>query len=200
MWSFNRLKDASKIEVKEIEWQGPFSWVGYETQNNLEKIPDIEGIYLWTFEFMDGYLIYCAGITNSTKKRFRSHTLEYKSGNYTVLNVNAAKQGNREEIWHGWTYAKTHREEFDERKQEILNAVEEQLKSFRVFVAQVPEKRMRERFEAAIMHNIYYSIEPWTELADRGMFLRERENAEMPLEIKNISKYKIYGLPMTLEI
>lgn len=31
MWSFNRLKDASKIEVKEMEWQGPFSWVGYET-------------------------------------------------------------------------------------------------------------------------------------------------------------------------
>ena len=31
---------ASKIEVKEVTWQGPFSWVGYEDQDNLDKITD----------------------------------------------------------------------------------------------------------------------------------------------------------------
>jgi hypothetical protein len=114
--------------------------------------------------------------------------------------VTAAKQGERQEIWHGWKYARTHQEEFNERKGEILRAVDEQLKSFRVFVAQVSDKRMRERFEVAIMHTIYYCKEVWSELADRGMFLNGRFTYEMPISIKNISKYKIFGLPDALEI
>lgn len=200
MWSFSRLRDTSKIKVEEIQWQGPFSWPGYENQNNLDKIPDTEGVYIFTFQYKDGYLVYAAGITNSTKKRIRSHTLEYKSGRYTVLNVSSAQQGERQEIWHGWKYARTHQEELNKQKEEILTAVDEQLKSFRIFIAQVSDKRTRERFEAAIMHNIYYCKELWAELADRGMFLNGRYNAEMPIEIKNISDYKIYGLPETLEI
>lgn len=192
--------DTSEIEVKEIEWQGPFSWVGYENQNKLDKLPDINGIYLWTFQFKDGYLVYCAGITKSTKKRFRQHSLEYKSGNYTVFNINEAEQGKRVEIWHGWSYAREHRDEFNERKEEILNAVERQLKSYRIFVAEVPDKRIRARFESAIMHNIYSSNEPWTELADRGMHLSRRKKDETPIEIKNFSNCKIYGIPDTLRI
>lgn len=189
-----------KSQIRNIEWQGPFSWSGYENQNNLDKIPDIEGIYLWTFKYKDGYLVYCAGITKSTRKRFKQHLLEYKSGNYTVFNVNDAEQGRRIEIWHGWSYARTHREEFNDRKEEILIAVEKQLTSFRVFVAQFPDKRERTRFEAAIMHNIYNSIEPWAELADRGMALSKRKKDEASIIINNKSSVKFYGLPKTLEI
>lgn len=187
-------------ETKEVEWQGPFSWIGYENKNGLDKIPDVEGIYLWTFKYKDGYLVYCAGITKSTRKRFRQHTLEYKSGNYTVFNVNEAEQGRRVEIWHGWSYARTHREEFNDRKEEILNCVEEQLKSFRVFIAQISDKRERARFEASIMNNIYCSSEPWSELADRGMALSKRWKDETPIIIKNVSDFKIYGLPTKMEI
>jgi hypothetical protein len=200
MWSFNRLKDASKIKVEEIQWQGPFSWPGYENQNNLCPIPDLEGLYLLTYTYHDGYLIYAAGITKSTKKRIQCHNREYRKGNYTVLDVHAAEKGERQEIWHGWSYARTHQEEFNERKEEILTALDKQLRSLRLFVSRVTDKRMRERFEAAIMHNIYYCKEPWSELADRGMLLKERNNDEMPVEIKNISNFKIYGLPETLEI
>lgn len=200
MWSFSRLKDALNIKVEEIKWQGPFSWPGYESKNNLEAVPDVEGIYLFAFTYKDGYLIYAAGITNSTKKRLRRHTLEYKKGNYNVLDVKAAEVGERHEIWHGWGYAKTHQEELNERREEILKAVDEQLRSYKVFVTPVANKRIRERFEAAIMHNIYYCKEPWAELADRGMLLRERYNAEMPIETKNISNHKMYGLPEVLEI
>ena len=200
MLNCNSVKNTSKVEVRDIKWEGPFSWTGYENQNNLDIIPDIEGVYLWTFEYQDGYLVYCAGITNSTKKRFKSHTLQYKNGNYTVFEVSEAEKGNRKEIWHGWSYAREHRDEFNERKEEILKAVGEQLKSFRVFIAHISDKRMRARFESAIMHNIYSSEEPWSELADRGMHLSKRKEYETPLEIRNISNFKIYGLPENLEI
>lgn len=192
--------ETSNIEIKEIEWLGPFSWVGYEKQNNLDRLPDIDGVYLWTFQFKDGYLVYCAGITKSTKRRFQQHTLEYKNGNYTVFNVDEAEQGKRIEIWPGWSYARTHRDEFNDRKEEILNAVERQLTSYKVFVAKVPDKRIRARFESAIMYNIYYSNEPWVELADRGMHLSKRKKDEVPIQFKNLSNYKIYGLPDIIEI
>jgi len=68
MWSFNRMRDVLNIECREINWEGPFSWTGYEVHNRLEAMPELEGIYLWTFKYMDGYLVYAAGITNSTKK------------------------------------------------------------------------------------------------------------------------------------
>lgn len=117
-----------------------------------------------------------------------------------MFNVNEAEQGRRVEIWHGWSYARTHRNEFNDRKEEILNAVENQLKSFRVFVAQVPDKRERARFESAIMNSIYNSTESWAELADRGMALSKRRKDEIPIVIKNISDIKFYGLPEFLEI
>ena len=144
--------------------------------------------------------MYGAGITNSTKRRFATHTREYKKENYNVLDINSAKKGERKEIWHGWQYAKTHPEEFLQNKETILKAVDNQLQSFRIFIAEILDTRKRERIEAAIMQNIYTSQEHWSELADRGMFLKERYNYEMPLKMKNISTGKIYGLPKLLEI
>ncbi|GAA5225462.1 hypothetical protein [Membranihabitans marinus] len=54
--------------------------------------------------------------------------------------------------------------------------------------------------EAGIMQNIYISKEPWSELADRGMYLKGRYNSEIPIIAKNINTKVIYGLPNFLEI
>ena len=200
MWSFNRLIDAPKIRIEDIQWPGPFSCPGYENKNGLDEVPDIEGVYLFTIKYNDGYLVYGAGITNSTKKRLKTHVRKYKKGEYTVLDINSAEKGIRQEIWHGWQYAKQHQEEYNERKAEILQFVDEQLTASRIFVAKIVDKRTRERFEAAIMHGIYYCKEPWSDVSDRGMYLNGRYTWEMPIETNNICCYKIYGLPCKLEI
>lgn len=200
MWSFNREVDSSKIAKEIINWEGPFSWPKFEKFNNQEKMQHAAGVYLWTFEYKEGFLIYAAGVTNSTKRRFATHTREYRKGNYTIFDINAAQKGQRKEIWHGWQYAKAHQDEFIERKEIILKSIEEQLKSFRIFIAEIPDKRKRERLEAGIMQSIYISKEFWSELADRGMYLKGRFNSEMPIEIKNCCNYKIYGLKESLEI
>ena len=91
-WSFNRTRDASMIKTENLIWQGPFSWIGYEKISELEPVPDVAGVYLFTFEYSDGYILRSVGVTNSMKRRFVQHTREYKKGNYTLLDVEAAKK------------------------------------------------------------------------------------------------------------
>lgn len=199
-WSFTRSRDIDLIKTEEITWEGPFSWNRFEQINRLKPIPDIAGIYLFTFEYSDGYILRSAGVTSSTKRRFAEHTREFMNGKYTVLEVESAQIGQRKEIWHGWEYAKGHRDEFIEHRDFILKFVEKELAAYRLFVAQVGDKRKRERIEFAIMHNIYASKEPWADLVDGAVALRGRENKEVPIEIKNICPYKIYGLSEILEV
>lgn len=199
-WSFNRIRDASLIKKEDIIWQGPYSWIGYEQFNKLKPIPDISGVYLFTFEYKDGYIIRSAGVTNSMKRRFKQHTREYKKGNYTVLDVESAKHGIRKEIWHGWQYAKSHQKEFSENKNTILKFVEKELKAYRIFITEIDDERKRERIEFSIIHSIYSSKEPWADLVDGGMALRGRFNREIPIKIKNVCSHKLYGLPEVMEI
>mgnify|MGYP000846718101 FL=1 len=80
------------IKTENLIWQGPFSWIGYEKISELEPVPDVAGVYLFTFEYSDGYILRSVGVTNSMKRRFVQHTREYKKGNYTLLDVEAAKK------------------------------------------------------------------------------------------------------------
>ncbi len=85
MWCFHRARDGKNIQTEDVKWQGPFSWPGYEQVTQLDAIPDVQGAYLFTFPYNEGFVLYCVGITNSTKRRLRDHTREYKKGNYNVL-------------------------------------------------------------------------------------------------------------------
>lgn len=200
MWCFNRIRDGSLIQTEAVEWLGPFSWPGYEQVNQLSLLPDIQGVYLLTFQYHEGFILYAVGITKSTQRRFKEHTREYIKGNYSILDVDFATQGEREEIWHGWEYAKTHRDEFENNKDKIIQAARKQLLSFRVFTSEIYSPRKRERIESALMNALYLSTECWAELADRGMYLRGRYNSEIPVSIKNTCKFKIYGIPPIIEI
>jgi len=123
------------------------------------------------------------------------------SGSYTVLDVEAAKKGERKEIWHGWGYAKEHQDEFLRHKDYIfLKSVENELASYQLFVTEVGAKRIQERIEFAIIHHAYLSKEPWGDLVDGLMALRGRANDEIPIEIRNFFPRKIYGIPDTFEI
>ena len=199
-WSFNRVRDASLIKTEDILWQGPFSWPGFEQINKLDTLPDTAGVYLFTFEYKDGYILRSAGVTNSMKRRFSQHKREYMSGNYTVLDVESANNGGRNEIWHGWSYAKEHKDEFLRYKDYILQSVENELASYRLFITKITDKRKQERIEFAIIQNAYISKKPWGDLVDGGMALRGRGNSEIPIEARNICSHTIYGIPKVFEI
>jgi hypothetical protein len=189
----------------EIRWDGPYSWPAYESENNLRPIPKIPGVYLQTFEHEGGYLIYAAGLTRRpVPERFKQHTRRYMNGEYNVLDIAAAQQGVRKEIWHGWGYARNHREEFEGRKSIILDAVRKQLAGFRIFITDTVdtrrEARVLERFEAAIMGHLYQQPSPICDIPDRGMHLASRWDSENPIIVRNNCADLLHGLPALLEI
>jgi hypothetical protein len=186
----------------ELTWGGPYSWPGYENESKLPPIPKSSGVYLQTFRYKSGYLIYAAGLTRRpVPMRFKEHTRNYMNGDYTVLDNDMAENGHRKEIWRGWGYAREHREEFEEHKSMILDAVNKQLTGFNIFVAELAnEERTHERLEASIMNNLYRQISPISEIPDKGMQLSGRMDSETPTIVKNNCSVVIHGLPDLLEI
>jgi hypothetical protein len=114
-----------------IFWSGPHTWPGFESQNRLPPLPKHSGIYLLTFLYQDGFLIYVAGLTRRPfRLRFAEHTREYLRGAYNVLDPVQAQNGVRFEIWQGWGYWRAHRDEFAARQSEVQVAVKRQLAAF----------------------------------------------------------------------
>ena len=186
----------------QVTWTGPYAWPGFETLSGLQPVPEAPGLYLQTFEYGDGYAVYCAGLTRRpVPTRFKEHTNKYMNGEYTVLDVTAVQQGIRKEVWHGWGYAKQHRDEFEERKTVILDAIRRQLEGFRIFVGDVGEEpRMLERLEASIMDSLYQQPPPLCDIPDRGMQLSPRWDSEEPIVVESNCAETIHGLPSSLEI
>lgn len=188
----------------DIFWEGPFSWPTFEGTNFLQAVPRTPGVYLQTFEYKGGYLIYAAGLSRRPiLTRFKEHTRKYMNGEYNVLNVSAAQRGIRQEVWHGWGYARTHGDEFEENKALILEAVRGQLSGFRIFTAHIEstkEDRILERLEASIMATLSEQPSPVCDLPDEGMQLAPRRQSERPVMVKNHCKAVLHGLPSFLEL
>ena len=190
--------------MTEIEavWRGPCSWPTYETRNGLPPAPKQPGLYLMTVAYRDGYLIYVAGLTRRTvARRLREHSRKYRSGDYTVLDVDALQRGERVEIWHGWGWTESKRREFAARQTQIVQAAEQQLAGFRIFVADVgTAPRVLERLEAAVMNALYQQAAPLCGVPDRGMMLAPRRADETAILVSNRCDLLLYGLPSRLEI
>ena len=187
----------------ESAWQGPFAWP--KTNSALPSAPSIPGVYLWAFEYADGFLPYAAGITRRTvATRLQEHTQGYLSGVYTILDVDALQRGVRRELWHGFWMRPRSAErttEYETRRLELEEAARRQLSSFRIFVASVGiAPRILERLEAAIMQHLYAQPKPLCDLPDTGMMLAPRHAAEEAIEVVLPCQHKLYGLPVEIVI
>lgn len=90
-------------------WSGPYASPGFESQNGLPPLPKHSGVYLLTFPYQDGFLIYTAGVTRRPfRTRLNQHKRECLRGAYNVLDPVQAGNGIRSEIWHGWGYWRAH--------------------------------------------------------------------------------------------
>jgi hypothetical protein len=199
-WSFNRSRDAHLIQSEALHWQGPFSWPGYRALQAPPEMPDGAGVYLMTFEQNDGHILRSAGVTLAMRRRLREHERLYLRGDYTILDVEAARAGIRREHWHGWGYAKSNPALRATHIDFIRAAACQELTAYRLFIAPETDMRRRERIEFAILHAAYASRQPWGDLVDGGMSLRGRGNDEMPVRLINTSAAPIHGMPVEMEI
>lgn len=199
-WSFNWGHDEILIEHQVKDWLGPFSVPGFEERNMLNSVPDIPGIYLFTFDCDDGYIIRLVGLSNSIPKRLKQHRRSYHSGDYTLLNIDMAQNGIRKEIWHGWGYAKKHRNRFLSNRNFYKNCIVNELTEYRLFIAAEENRRIQERIEYSIVQNLYNSKDKYCNLIDRGMMIKGRLNRETPIVITNHCQKIIHGLPPNMYI
>jgi len=188
--------------VIRLFWTGPHAWPGCESENALPSLPKHSGVYLCTFPYRDGFLIYVAGLTRKPfRARFVQHRREYLRGAYNVLDPVQARNGVRSEIWHGWHYWRAHNDEFAARRNEIQAAATRQLSAFRVFVTDIePRSRVPERLEAAIMRGLYAAPSPFCDMPDKGMFLAQKRSSDEPITVLNCCASKLHGLPKLLPI
>ena len=187
----------------ESRWEGPFAWP--KTESALPYVPETPGVYLWTFEYSDGFVLYGAGITRrSVAARMKEHTKNYLNGVYTILDVDALKQGVRHEIWHGFWYrprAAERTSDYEARRAELTESARTQLSSFRIFVANVgTAPRVLERLEAGIMQFLYAQPKPLCDIPDKGMMLARRHASEEPIEVLLSCSHTLHGLPLKLVI
>ncbi len=190
-------------EIK-AHWKGPFAWP--RLSNGLPPSPKAPGLYLQTFEYQDGFIVYGAGLTRRTvARRLAEHTLNYMNGMYSILDVNAVNTGNRREIWHGffWKHPRSDEKEaaFEARKSEIQAAAQRQLNAFRIFVTDIgTQPRLLERLEAATMGQLYKSQPPFRNLPDRGVMLAPRRDAEEAILFTGTCEHRLFALPLAFEI
>ena len=190
----------------DITWEGPYAWPRFKGETSLPALPKTPGVYIHAFEYhRGGYVIHGVGVTSRpVGVRLREHTRQYLNGNYTVLDTAAACRGVRKEVWHGWGYAREHRDEFEARRASIQADARRQLAAYRIFVADPAavggEPRLRERLEAAIMDALYEQSPPLCDLPDRGTFQARRRKGELPVLVRSSCSSKLHGLPAALEL
>ncbi len=193
---------------KSIRIFGPFTWPGFPQKGicPLESVSrSASGLYLWTFPYREGFIVYAAGITRrSFLKRFKEHTKNYLSGVYTIFDLDEMRQGKKIKIWPGFWMKKDRKhleKEFFAREAEIKKSIQCQLSEYRIFLSEVPATpRLLERLEAAIMNHLYSLEAPFSTIPDKGMMLASRWENEQPIFVNIECETEILGIPDVLTI
>lgn len=87
------------------QWQGPFSWPGFEHCNGLPSLPrKLSGVYLQAVPFKDGYLIYLVGHAKDIAVRFMAHERSRQVGMaINIFDMEAMAAGIRKRVWNGFS-------------------------------------------------------------------------------------------------
>lgn len=190
-----------------VEFHGPLAWIrtaGAEFIFEAE-IARSAGVYLWTVETAEGYLIWYVGETGASfRHRMRDHFREQLSGMYMVYDPDAFARGEKRLVWQGMYRRGEERRvpEFLEALPDIWPAVVDLAKALRFFVAPLDcDRRLRKRIEAAIAAYLYAQPGAVGAAQDRGIrYEAPRWPNEEPLELTILSSSPLRGLPNALLI
>lgn len=187
-----------------LNWSGPHRWPTDGRKSGVDVLEQ-GGVYLFSVEHHGGYLVYCAGHTEHFRRRFRQHDRLYWDGTYSIFDHDAFASGERVKVWPGFWMKKSRsrelQEDFIRRASEIKAATKCWLDGYRVFVAPIKvEKRVRQRVEAGLMAAFMKAEPPACDMPDHGMSLSLRWPSEAPIQVRNVSTERVFGLPSEMEV
>ena len=195
------------MELKDftIEFTGPFSWLGEVDAPSLfeDAIGKKSGIYLWTIETEEGYLVYYVGQTGRTfSQRMKEHFKEHLAGFYHLNDPDEFRMGRRVSIWPGLydVEAKISLPTLGKKHSELSNNIYRLAKQYRFFFAPIKaETRVIERIESAIASYLYQQNGIVGSFQEKGIRYRPRWDNESLLKISIETYKKIAGFPTDLE-
>jgi hypothetical protein len=164
-----------------IHFNGPYGLSGQHNRLLFgEPISQKAGVYLWTVRTSDGFIVEYVGQTGeSFAKRTKDHMIQTFGGNYRVCDPQLLRQGEVKVVWLGLWRKGTEDKmaEFAQRYLELAPVIQEYLEAIELFLAPVTgDRRMRERIEGAIAHQIREQSAPASSLLPHGHTL-QTENA-----------------------
>ena len=190
----------SKIE---LNVEGPFCWVCNNTIFNAPE-SDLSGLYIFSIETHNGYLIEYVGITTrSFFERLCEHTREFLSGGYKIYEYEKFIKGVRASLWNG-RFGKNKEKDvtkFLTRYGTLTSALLKQLGAYRVFVIPITDGRIAERLEGEMYQILKTSkLKQVREFIDNEVQYKVRESNEKPIKVKINSQDTLLGLSSEFSI
>ncbi|MBO0736648.1 MAG: hypothetical protein J2P48_08770 [Alphaproteobacteria bacterium] len=146
------MSEATHQMHTSLSWVGPFFWPGYGSPT----VPAVSSVYLWTVEsrhdeYPDGYFLYLAGETIDARYRHGQHTKSLRLGLWTIFDMEAMQHCERKEIWHVSDW-KPHKKPGSPDEVKMIEAAGRRMMTdLRLFIAEIPDKRLSQRVEAVII-------------------------------------------------
>ena len=189
-----------------IEFVGPFSWLGEVDAPSLfeDAIGKKSGIYLWTIEVENGFLVYYVGQTGRTfSQRMKEHFREHLAGFYHLNDPDEFKKGKKVSIWPGLydVDTKISLSALGKKHSELSNNIYHLSQQYRFFFASIKaEIRVIERIESAIASYLYKQGGDVGDFQEKGIRYRPRWSSEAPMRVSIVTNKKLLGFPLDIEV
>jgi len=186
-----------------IDFHGPFK-IGGNNGSILfsNQVSRHSGIYLFTVQYNDGYLVYYVGETGkSFFERIKEHAIHYFGGNYRVYDPKAFKNAQKTLIWQGmWQRdTKDRMPIYIDKCHALVPIIRDFLKLLDIFVAPFEaETRLRRRIEGAFARHLRQQPPPIGNFQDDDIRYIQRKRDETPIHVRISCSHKLHGMPSTL--
>jgi hypothetical protein len=187
-----------------LEFYGPFKLCGTEGKLLFDQeMARLEGVYLWTVRFRDGFLINYVGETGTSfYRRMKDHMIQSLGGNYRICDAEQLLKGRKEILWNGM-WRKGTRDLMpvfvDEKYVELAPRIRNFLRVLDIFIAPIEtDRRTRRRIEGAIAFSLREQADPVGSIVTEDVRYTGRKQGETPIQVTIASSAELFGLDRKL--
>jgi hypothetical protein len=203
---FRRIREITCMSsAVTLEFSGAFSWLSSDPATSIFEAPAARaaGIYLWTVDTPDGYLIYYVGETGvAFRQRLHQHLSQQLAGMYHIYEPGLFAVGQKHALWRGM-YGRDRESglaAFVEYLPTLAPALVDFVRLMRFHLAPLTcHMRLRRRIEAALARHLSSQPGLVGSFQDMGIRYLPRRAGEEPIQVRCQSSVMLLGLPSHLE-